>query len=86
MGLGPRQYSGQSRSEAFGESGGVVVIGHEVLPQFDQHVGEASPGAKLIHRVAHQRAVVGLVVADHEVRLASQRLDERNRQPGIDVP
>ena len=43
--------------------------GDQVLPDLDQGVGEAAPGGVAVDRVARERAIIGLVVADHEAVL-----------------
>ena len=47
----------------------------QILADFDQHAGQAAPRRKLIHAVPDKRAVIGLVVADHEI-FRAQRLDQ----------
>ena len=61
------------------------VGGDQVLAHLDKQVGEATAGGMMVHRVAGQRAIIGLVVPDREAKLA-QRRHEGVRQARIGVP
>ena len=61
--------------EPVGPGLGLWLGRDQILPHFDQRVGEAARGRALVDRVALERAVIGLVVADFgigEVGLGAQ--------------
>ena len=57
----------------------------EILPDFDQRARQSAPGRMLVHAVADQRAVIGLVVAHFEI-FGAQRLDQGPGEARILVP
>ena len=54
-----------------------LVIGNQVLPHFDQDMGEALRGRMPVHGVVLERAVIRFVIADRQVRVFTQQRQKR---------
>ncbi len=75
--------------KAFGPCARASPVGDQVLPDLDQRIGQPARGGDRVDRVPGQGAVIGLVVADladGEIRLKKQRLDQRLRRPVVAIP
>ena len=69
----------RSRASRSAQASAPARLGDQVLPDLDQRIGEAAGGGDRVDRVADERPVIGLVVADCglvEVVLGAERPEQ----------
>ncbi len=62
------------------------LIADQILPDFDQHMGKATPGAVAVHCVVFQGSVVRLIVADDKRSIRRQGFENGHDRTRILVP
>ncbi len=67
-------------------AGGAGIVRDEVLADLDQSMGKAPDRRVLVERVALEAAVIGLVVADDQMRVGAEGGDHRLRDARVLVP
>src|SRR6478735_8816869 len=72
--------------EALGPFLGALVRRDQVLPDLDERIGKAPDGGVPVDRVARQRPIIGLVVADDESVLSGQSFEKRLGEAIVRVP
>ena len=79
----------KSRASRSAQASAPAALGDQVLPDLDQRVGEAARGGDGVDRVAGERPVIGLVVADCglvQVVLGAERREQRGGNAVVEVP
>src|SRR5882757_7802888 len=74
------------RRQTLSPGEGALLVGYQVLADLDQRVSVAVDDGMPEHGVATQRAVIGFIVADHEVFVRDQHIDQRPRHPVVHIP
>src|ERR1700730_12664084 len=85
MEFGAREDRAQKSRKPIGEGGGVRVGGDEILACLDEEAGKSAACDGLLQRIAHERAIIGFVVADQKPVLG-QRRDQGFGETRIAVP
>ena len=84
--VGTREKRAQDAREPRAPAIGSRLVADEILPDLDQQIREPVLRGVPVDRIACKRAVIGLVVAHHQIGLPPQGFDAGNREAGIGVP
>ena len=84
IGVGIHRF--KDRREAIRPIGDARLFGNQILPHLDQRVGKPRNDTMLEHGVVAQRSVIGLIVADDQLRVGAQALEQWQHRARIAVP
>ncbi|EGE55978.1 hypothetical protein RHECNPAF_77009 [Rhizobium etli CNPAF512] len=76
----------KDRRQAFGPCSNPDLVCDQILAHFEQRVRDAGHHAVPVHGIALQGAVIGLVVANDEIRIGAQHVEQRADGAPVAVP
>jgi hypothetical protein len=85
MEVGAGEVWAQESRKLIGEGDGVRIADDEILAGLDEEAGKSAARDFLVQRSAHERAIIGFVVADQKPVLG-QRRDQRQCEWRIAFP